>query len=150
MAKRVKTAEEVEAKMRDRVSTAGKYLKEGIAQAEDPIDVLLSDPKKYEGKLQAGLNEAIKQGKYKAGLEKAKKRDAWKNSQDRAGRHYEERTEDMVNNSMSDYEARKACIEKAKKAIEAMPTTTRQQRIQRSAKYQDEVGKCFDKIYGRA
>jgi len=149
MAKRTKTKEEVEAKMKDRVANAGKYLSDGISKADDPIDILLSDTAKYEKKLEDGVKEALKNGKYKAGLEKAKSRDAWKESRERAGRHYEERTDDMVSNSMADYDARRDCIEKAKKVIADMPSTTRQQRILRSAKYQEEVGKCFDKLYGR-
>lgn len=147
--KRIKTKAEVEEKMTDRVSTAGKFLKDAIDKAEDPIDVILSNPDKYIKKLVDGLIQAQKEGKILAGFKKAKKRDAWKNSKDRAGAHYEERTGDMVKNALEDYDARAKVIDEARKAVDDMPTTTRAQRIAKSAKYQDIVGKGFDSLYGR-
>lgn len=149
MAKRVKSKEEVEAKMRERVSTAGKYLTEALEKAEDPIDVLLKDPEGFAKKLADNLLEAIRTGKFTSGLKKAKERDAWRSATDRAGRHYEERTDDMVNNALASYDARKKCIEEALKAIENMPTRTREDRIKRSAEYQRRVAECFDRVFGR-
>lgn len=145
----VKSVEEVRAKMEERVATAGKYLKQGMAAAEDPIDKLLKDPEGYQKKLVAGVQEAANRGSYKAGLLKAKERNAWQNSQDRAASHYEERAPEMVENAMSNYAARAAAIERAKKAVENMPTTTRGQRIAKSAAYQQKVGEEFDKVFGR-
>lgn len=145
----VKTRAEVEEKMRDRVSTAGKYLKQGMDAAEDPIDKLLKDPEKYQKKLLDGQAEAAKRGSYKAGLLKAKERNAWQNSKERAAAHFEERTDDMVTNAMSSYDARAGAIERAKAATDDMPTTTRAQRIAKSAKYQETVGAEFDKVFGR-
>lgn len=145
----VKSKELVEEKMRERVRTAGKYLKAGMAEAEDPVEKLLKDPDGYAKKLVDGLLEAIKRGEFAIGLQKAKKRDKWKNAQDIASRRYEESADLMVQYALEDYEARKKCIEEAKKAIENMPATTREQRIARSAEYQRRVAECFDKLYGR-
>lgn len=145
----VKTRAEVEEKMRDRVGTAGKYLKAGMDGAEDPIDKLLKDPEGYQKKLIDGQAEAARRGSYKAGLERAKARNAWQESKDRAASHYEERTDDMVKNSMESYDARAGAIERAQQATADMPTTTRAQRIAKSAKYQEKVGEEFDKIFGR-
>ena len=145
----VKTRAEVEEKMRDRVGTAGKYLKQGMDGAEDPIDVLLKDPAAAQKKLLDGQAEAARRGSYEAGLRKAKERNAWQNSKDRAAAHYEERTDDMVSNAMSSYDARAGAIERAQAAVKDMPTTTRAQRIAKSAKYQETVGAEFDKVFGR-
>jgi predicted nucleic acid-binding Zn-ribbon protein len=145
----VKTEAEVRAKMQERVQTAGKYLQAGMDAAEDPIDKLLQNPDEYEKKLIAGVQEAQKRGSYKAGLQKAKERNAWQNSKARAAQHFEERADDMVDNAMSSYNARAQAIAKAQAAVKDMPTTTRQQRIAKSAKYQEVVGAEFDKVFGR-
>lgn len=145
----VKSKAAAERKMKDRVSTAGPYLKEGMEEAEDPIDVLLKDPEKYAKALIAGLTEAIRRGDYKLGLETAKGRDAWKKAIPRAGTHYEERADDMTAHAMEDYDQRASCIEEAKKGIDAMPKATRAQRIARSAKYQELMGVCMDRVKGR-
>ena len=145
----VKTRAEVEEKMKDRVGTAGKYLKQGMDGAEDPIDVLLKDPAAAQKKLLDGQVEAAKRGSWEAGLRRAKDRNAWQNSKDRAAAHYEERTDDMVANAMSSYDARAGAIERAQAAVKDMPTTTRSQRIAKSSKYQEVVGAEFDKVFGR-
>jgi len=145
----VKSKDLVEEKMKERVQTAGKYLKAGMEEAEDPIDVLLSNPDLYLKRMIDGLMEALRTGKILAGLKRAKERDAWKNSIDRAASHYEERAEDMVKNAMESYEKRMECIEKARKAIADMPKATRKQKIARSQKYLEVVGECFDKVFGR-
>jgi len=145
----VKTRAEVEEKMRERTATAGKYLKQGMDAAEDPLDVLLNNPEESQKKLIAGVAESARRGSYIAGLRKAKERNAWANSKDRAAAHYEERSEDMVNNSMASYDERARAIEIAQGKVAAMPTTTRDQRIAKSAAYQKAVGEEFDKIFGR-
>jgi len=147
--KRTKDKSEVEAKMKDRVATAGKYLTSSLEKADDPIDVILSDPTLYLKKLVDGVTEAHRTGKIKSGLEKAKARDSWKKSIPRAGAHFEERTDDMVANALDDYDARKGVIDAAKEVIAKMPSTTRTQRIARSTKYQQLVAEGFDKLYGR-
>lgn len=149
LAKTIKSKKEVEDKMRDRVATAGKYLVQGLERADDPLDVLLADPAKHIDAMIKGLQEAQRTGRIQSGLEKAKDRDAWKKAIPRAGSHFEERTEDMVKNATDDYDDRKKCIEEAIEAIKGMPATTRTQRIARSTKYQQVVGECFDKLYGR-
>jgi hypothetical protein len=145
----VKSKSTVEEKMRDRIATAGKYLKLGMSEADDPLDVILKDPEAYAKKLADGIVEAIRRGSYQAGIKKAKERNAWETSHDRAAQHYEERTDDIVQRSMESYDKRADCIEKAKQAIANMPSTTRSQRIARSAKYQEIVGDCMDKAFGR-
>ena len=144
----VKSKEAVRRKMEDRASTAGTYLKEGLGEAEDPVDVLLKDVATYEKKLQDGVAEAVRRGKFKAGLETAKARGSWKDSHDRAAAHYEEAAPRMVEHAMEGYDARASCIEKAKAAIKSMPSATRAQRIARSSKYQEEMGKCMDSVRG--
>lgn len=147
--KRTKDKAEVEEKMKDRVATAGKYLKSSLEKADDPVDIILGDPTLYLKKLVDGVSEAHRTGKIKSGLEKAKKRGSWKKAIPRAGTHFEERTDDMVENALDDYDERKAVIDAAKAVIAKMPSTTRTQRIARSTKYQQEVAAGFDKLYGR-
>ncbi|MDD3137101.1 MAG: hypothetical protein PHF64_11430 [Methanoregula sp.] len=145
----VKSQADVEAKMKDRVGTAGTYLKKGMAQADDPVDVLLKDPEGYGQKMKAGLDDAIKRGNYRVGLERAKARNAWKNSEDRAAAHFEERKDDMVKNAMDSYPKRAAAIEAAKQQVANMPTATRDQRIAKSQAYLKAVGQEMDKAFGR-
>lgn len=145
----VKTAAEVAEKMKERVQTAGKYLKSGMDGAEDPLDVISKDPSGYAKKLQAGITEAVRTGSYEAGIKKAKANNSWQGSKERAGRHFEERATDMVTNAMQDYDGRARAIETAQKAVANMPTTTRDQRIAKSAAYQKAVSGEFDKLYGR-
>jgi len=135
--------------MKERVRTAGAWLVKGMEQAEDPIEILLRDPEGFAKKLVDGLLEAIRKGNFEVGLKKAKKRDAWRKKIPLAGRHYEDVVDIMVEHALDDYDARKKCIEEAKKAIEKMPKATRKDRIARSTKYQELVGECFDKLYGR-
>ena len=145
----VKSKAYAEKKMKDRVSTAGPYLKEGMEEGEDPIDVLLKDPETFAKRLVENLTEAIRRGKYKGGLETAKARDAYTKAIPRAASHFEERAEDMVAHAMEDYDERAKCIEEAQKGIKAMPTKTRTNRIAKSAKYQELMGGCMDRVKGR-
>jgi len=145
----VKSVEQVREKMKDRIATAGKYLRSGMTGAEDPIDVLLRDPDAFAKKLMDGVAEAVRRGSYGVGLKTAKERNAWRTAIDRAGTHFEERADDMVNHALEGYEERVKCIEEAKKAIAGMPSATRAQRIARSAKYQETMGACMDRVKGR-
>lgn len=145
----VKTLSEVREKMTERVGSAGKYLKAGMAAAEDPLDVLTRNAAETQKKWEEGIKEASRKGNLAAGLKKAKENDSWRKSQDRAGNHFEERKEDMVNNAMKDYEARAKVIEAAQNAVSKMPTSTRDQRIAKSAAYQKAVGAGMDALYGR-
>lgn len=145
----VKSKADVEAKMKDRVSTAGAYLKKGMESAEDPIDILLKDPDGYAKALIAGLQDAIKRGSYKIGLERAKARNSWKGSKDRAGAHFEERAGDLVAHAMETYDSRATAVVAAQAKIKSMPSATRAQRIARSTAYQQFVGEEFDKVFGR-
>ena len=145
----VKSKSAAEEKMKDRVSTAGKYVKEGMEEAEDPIDILLKDADKFAKRLVENLIESIRRGKYKGGLTTAKARDSWKKAIPRAAAHFEERTDDMVAHAMEDYEDRAKCIEIAKAATKDMPTKTRALRIAKGAKHQELMGACMDKVKGR-
>lgn len=145
----VKSKDMVAAKMRDRVGTAGTYLKSGMNAAPDPIDVLLKDPEGYGKALVAGVQDAMKRGSYKVGLERAKSRNSWKGAVDRAAAHFEERKDDLVNHALESYDVRKSCIEAAQAAVANMPTATRDQRIAKSMAYQKAVGVEFDKAFGR-
>ena len=145
----VKSKAYAEKKMRDRVSTAGPYLKEGMEEGEDPIDVLLKDVEGYAKRLLENLSEAMRRGKFKGGLETAKARDAWKKAIPRAATHFEERADDMVEHAMEDYDDRSKCIEESQKGIKDMPSKTRTNRIAKSAKYQELMGACMDRVKGR-
>lgn len=145
----VKSRDRAAAKMERGVRAAGPEIKAGMQDAVDPLDVLTSDAKKYGDKMLAGVAEAQRTGKWKQGLEKAKAADKWKGSIDRAAAHYTERAADMVEGAMSDYDARAQCIERAQAVVKDMASTTRSDRIAKSAAYQDAVGKEFDKLYGR-
>jgi len=139
----VKSASRVQRKMKERVSVAGTEVVAGFEDAKDPIDVALSDIKGHEEKMKAGLAEAMKAGKVQRGLERAKKRDSWKKSAERAGRHYEERADDMVTNYMDDYDKRAAIIAKAQDEIKKMPKATFEQRMARQRKYAELTHKAF-------
>ena len=144
----VKSKEAAMRKMADRVAGAGTYLKEALGEAEDPLDVILKDPDAHVAKMEAGLREAIRTGKVIQGVKTAKARDAWGKSHDRAAAHYEERAEDMTAHAMEDYDVRKGCIEKAKRALITMPKATTDQRIERSKKYQKEMSNCMKAAKG--
>jgi len=144
----VKSRAVAEARMRRNIVGAGESLKEGFAEAKDPVKVLLADPD-MEKKHQAGVAEAHRKGKMRKGLQIAEARGSWKDSADRAGAHFEERSEDMVVHSMETYDARGKCIDDAKESLKKEPRTTRAQRIAYGAKVQAAVGECIDKIYGR-
>lgn len=146
---RVKDADEVRAKMQERAGTAGKYLVSSLNKAESPIDVLLKDPKGNIDKMVKGVQEAQRTGSIEAGLKKAQAAGSWEKAIPRAGAHFEERSTDMVNNAMTDYDKRKVAIENAQKVIADMPSTTRDQRIARSTAYQKAVAVEMDKVYGR-
>lgn len=145
----VKSKERAAAKMERGVRAAAPEIKAGMNDAVDPLDVLASDPKKYGDKMIAGVQEAQRTGKWSQGIKKAKEGDKWKKSVDRAAAHYTERAADMVNNAMNDYDARAQAIERAQATVKNMPSTTRTERIQKSAAYQEAVGREFDKLYGR-
>jgi hypothetical protein len=145
----VKSRARAEAKMRNRVSTAGGELKAGMGEAPDPLDVISADMANKEKKLVAGVQEGVSKGYYKQGILKAKERNSWKTSADRAGRHYEERADDMVKNAMSTYDIRGQAIEAAKAKVRDMPTTTRDQRIAKGNAYLKAVAEEMDKAFGR-
>ena len=144
----VKSKEIAERRMRERMRIASEALKEGMEEAVDPLEVLLKDPEGFAKKLADGIVEAIRKGKWQLGIKVAKGRDAWKKAIDTAGAHYGDKVDVAVEHAMEDYDVRAKCIEEAKKAIEGMPSTTRDQRIARSAKYQAVMGECMDRAKG--
>lgn len=135
--------------MKDRVSGAGTYLKEGMEEAPDPLDVIMKDPEGHLKKMEDGLREANRTGKTIQGIKTAQDRDSWKAGIPRAAAHYEERAEDMTKHAMEDYDVRAGCIEKAKDIINKMPKATTAQRIARSSTYQLEMSKCMAAAKGR-
>ena len=144
-----KSAQQVRSKMEERVRGAGKFLEEGMRAGEDPVKKALRDPEAHAKKMLDGLAEASRRGKIKEGLEKADKRGSWEKAIPKAARHFEDSAEQMVEHAMEDYDDRMSVVDAAKKAVEDMPTTTRDQRISKSAAYQKEAGKRFDSLYGR-
>ena len=144
----VKSKEIAERRMRERMRIASEALKEGMSEAVDPLEVLLKNPEAFAKKLADGIVEAVRRGKWQLGVKRAKGRDSWKKSIDIAGAHYSDKVDVAVEHAMEDYDIRAKCIEEAKKAIENMPSTTREQRIARSAKYQAVMGECMDRARG--
>ena len=144
-----KTAEQVRAKMEERAATAGKYLRDGMANAPDPIDVLLKNPEQSQQKMLRGVQEAARKGSYIAGLRRAKERNAWGDSLERAGAHYEEAAPRMVDNAMKTYETRMAAIERAKAKVANMPRGTTAERIAYAAAYQKAASEEFASAFGR-
>jgi len=144
----VKSKEIAERRMRERMAIAGAALMEGMREADDPLGILLKDPEAFAKKLADGIVEAIRKGKWQHGIKIAKDRDAWRGAIDVAGSHYTDKVDIAVKHAMEDYEVRAKCIEEAKKAIANMPSTTREQRIARSARYQTVMGECMDRAKG--
>lgn len=136
------------ARMARNIVGAGASMKEGFDEAEDPVKILLADPL-LEAKVLAGVQEANRKGKMRKGLLIADARGSWKASKDRAAAHFEERGADMVAHAGETYDARAECIETVKAALKKEPRTTKAQRIAYGAKFQDAIGTCIDKIYGR-
>jgi len=145
----VASKERARKKMEERVATAGSYLKEGMEEAEDPVDILLKDPEKYGKQMVDGLQNAVQSGRYKGGLERAKQRGSYKRSTERAANHYSERAGDMAEHAMEDYDARAAAIKRAQDAIRHMPKATYEQRKARMNKYNEVIHQEMNKLYGR-
>jgi len=129
-------------KRSERIAVSEAYYKEGVAS---PTKDWLEEFKKAKDRRNAGLRKAMEEGRFEAGAERVgtegwqeatlAKADRWLTgaTSDVAQRKYEERMRDVAE-----------CIERARKAVEGMPTTTVEQRAEKSKRFQIEMAKCME------
>lgn len=134
------------AKMERSLSGAGEEVRAGILEAQDPLDIALSNIEVHEKKMAAGMAEAIRTGKVRKGLEKAKARNAYKASADRAAAHFSERTDDMVKHYGQGYEQRRQIIAQIQDEMRDMPKATYEDRKKRSDYYSKRSHELFSKL----
>ena len=137
-----KIVEKAVKKRAERIAVSEAYYKEGV---EAPSKDWLEQFKKAKERRNAGLRKAMEEGRFEAGAERVgtegwkeatlAKADRWLTgaTSDVAQKKYEE--------AMADVEE---CIERAKKAVEGMPTTTIEQRAEKSKRFQIEMSKCME------
>ena len=129
-------------KRKERIAVSEEYYKDGVA---NPTKDWLEEFKKAKDRRNAGLRKAMEEGRFEAGAERVgtegwqsatlNKADRWLSgaTSEEANEKYEE--------GMSIVEE---CIERAKKAVEGMPTTTIEQRAEKSKRFQIEMSKCME------
>jgi len=129
-------------KRKERIAVSEAYYKEGV---EAPSKDWLEQFKKAKDRRNAGLRRAMEEGLFEKGAERIgtegwksatlAKADRWLTgaTAEEANRRYEERMRDVAE-----------CIEKARKAVEGMPTTTIEQRAEKSKRFQIEMAKCME------
>jgi len=137
-----KIVEKAVKKRAERIAVSEAYYKEGV---EAPSKDWLEQFKKAKERRNAGLRKAMEEGRFEAGAERVgtegwkeatlAKADRWLTgaTSDVAQKKYEE--------AMADVEE---CIERARKAVEGMPTTTIEQRAEKSKRFQIEMSKCME------
>jgi len=129
-------------KRKERIAVSEAYYKEGV---ESPSKDWLTEFKKAKDRRNAGLRRAMDEGLFEAGAERVgtegwqkatlNKADRWLTgaSSEEANEKYESAMRDVAE-----------CIERAKKAVEGMPTTTIEQRAEKSKRFQIEMAKCME------
>jgi len=129
-------------KRSERIAVSEAYYKEGV---ESPSKDWLEEFKKAKERRNAGLRKAMEEGRFEAGAERVgtegwqkatlNKADRWLTgaTSEEANEKYAERMRDVAE-----------CIERAKKAVEGMPTTTVEQRAEKSKRFQIEMAKCME------
>jgi len=137
-----KIVEKAVKKRAERIAVSEAYYKAGV---EEPSKDWLEQFKKAKERRNAGLRKAMEEGRFEAGAERVgtegwkeatlAKADRWLTgaTSEVAQRKYEE--------AMSDVEE---CIERARRAVEGMPTTTIEQRAEKSKRFQIEMAKCME------
>ena len=129
-------------KRSERIAVSEAYYKEGVAS---PSKDWLEEFKKAKDRRNAGLRKAMEEGRFEQGAERVgtqgwqsatlNKADRWLTgaTSEEANEKYAERMRDVAE-----------CIERAKKAVEGMPTTTIEQRAEKSKRFQIEMAKCME------
>jgi len=137
-----KIVEKAVKKRKERIAVSEAYYKEGV---ESPSKDWLEEFKKAKDRRNAGLRRAMEEGLFERGAERVGT-DGWQratlNKADRwlTGATSEEANE-KYESAMADVEE---CIERARKAVEGMPTTTVEQRAEKSKRFQIEMAKCME------
>jgi len=129
-------------KRKERIAVSETYYKEGV---EAPTKDWLTEFKKAKDRRNAGLRRAMEEGLFEVGAERVGT-EGWKNatlakadrwltgaSSEDANAKYETAMRDVAE-----------CIERARKAVEGMPTTTIEQRAEKSKRFQIEMAKCME------
>ena len=129
-------------KRKERIAVSETYYKEGV---ETPSKDWLTEFKKAKDRRNAGLRRAMEEGLFEVGAERVGT-EGWKNatlakadrwltgaSSEDANAKYESAMRDVAE-----------CIERARKAVEGMPTTTIEQRAEKSKRFQIEMAKCME------
>ena len=129
-------------KRKERIAVSEAYYREGV---EAPSKDWLEQFKKAKDRRNAGLRRAMEEGLFEAGAERVgtegwkkatlTKADRWLTgaSSEDANAKYENAMRDVAE-----------CIERARKAVEGMPTTTIEQRAEKSKRFQIEMAKCME------
>ena len=129
-------------KRSERIAVSEAYYKEGV---EHPTKDWLEQFKKAKDRRNAGLRRAMDEGLFEIGAERVgtdgwqratlAKADRWLSgaTSAEANEKYAERMRDVAE-----------CIERARKAVEGMPTTTVEQRAEKSKRFQIEMAKCME------
>jgi len=129
-------------KRSERIAVSEAYYKEGV---ETPTKDWLEQFKKAKERRNAGLRKAMEEGRFEAGAERVGT-EGWKEATlAKADRWLTGATSDVAQKKYEDAMRDVAeCIERARKAIEGMPTTTIEQRAERSKRFQLEMAKCME------
>jgi len=129
-------------KRSERIAVSEAYYREGV---EHPTKDWLEEFKKAKDRRNAGLRRAMDEGLFEIGAERVgtdgwqratlAKADRWLSgaTSAEANEKYEEAMRDVAE-----------CIERARKAVEGMPTTTVEQRAEKSKRFQIEMAKCME------
>ena len=129
-------------KRSERIAVSEAYYKEGV---EHPTKDWLEEFKKAKDRRNAGLRRAMEEGLFEIGAERVGT-DGWqKATLAKADRWLTGATSDVANEKYATAMRDVAeCIERARRAVEGMPTTTVEQRAEKSKRFQIEMAKCME------
>jgi len=137
-----KIVEKAVKKRAERIAVSEAYYKEGVSE---PTKDWLEEFKKAKERRNAGLRKAMEEGRFEAGAERVGTEGWQKATLSKADRWLTGATSEEANEkyetAMADVEE---CIERARKAVEGMPTTTIEQRAEKSKRFQIEMSKCME------
>ena len=129
-------------KRKERIAVSEAYYKDGV---EHPTKDWLEEFKKAKDRRNAGLRRAMEEGLFEIGAERVGT-DGWQRATlAKADRWLTGATSDVANEKYAERMRDVAeCIERARKAVEGMPTTTVEQRAEKSKRFQIEMAKCME------
>jgi len=127
---------------KERIAVSESYYKDGV---EHPTKDWLEEFKKAKERRNAGLRRAMEEGLFEIGAERVGT-DGWQRATlAKADRWLTGATSDVANEKYAERMRDVAeCIERARKAVEGMPTTTVEQRAEKSKRFQIEMAKCME------